>query len=73
MKSCTFRELRSNFKKILKVISNEHAPTLVTRRNGENIVMISEREYNSMHETLHLLGTAKNAERLRESVAEFKR
>ena len=72
MKSCTLRELRSNFKKILKEVSNEHAPTLITRRNGESIVMISEREYNSMLETLHLLGTAKNAQRLRESVAEFK-
>jgi len=72
MKSCTLRGLLSNFKTILKVVSNEHTPTLITRRNGENIVMISEREYNSTQETLHLLGTAKNAERLRESVAEFK-
>jgi PHD/YefM family antitoxin component YafN of YafNO toxin-antitoxin module len=36
------------------------------------IVMISESEYNSMQETLHLLGSAKNAERLREPIAEFK-
>jgi hypothetical protein len=36
------------------------------------IVMISESEYNSMQETLRLLGSAKNAERLREPIAEFK-
>jgi antitoxin YefM len=34
--------------------------------------MISLDDYNSMQETLHLLGSSKNAERLRESIAEFK-
>lgn len=72
MKSCTLKELRSSFKKRLKEVSKEHAPTLITRRKGKSVVMISERAYNSMQETLHLLGSPKNAERLRESVAEFK-
>ncbi|MDN7183951.1 type II toxin-antitoxin system Phd/YefM family antitoxin [Caballeronia sp. SEWSISQ10-4 2] len=72
MKSCTLNELRSSFKKILNEVSKDHAPTLITRRNGKRVVMVSESEYNSMQETLHLLGSAKNAERLRESVAEFK-
>ncbi|MGX7001247.1 type II toxin-antitoxin system Phd/YefM family antitoxin [Caballeronia sp. KNU42] len=73
MKSFTLKELRSSLKKILNEVGNSHAPTLITRRNGKRIVMISERDYNSMQETLHLLGSAKNAQRLRESVAEFKR
>ena len=72
MKSCTLKELRSSFKKILNEVGNNYTPTLITRRNGKRIVMISESEYNSMQETLHVLGSAKNAERLRESVAEFK-
>jgi antitoxin YefM len=72
MKSCTLKELRISFKKILNEVSNDHTPTLITRRNGKRMVMISESEYNSMQETLHLLGSAKNAERLREAVAEFK-
>jgi antitoxin YefM len=72
MKSFTLKELRSSFKKILNEVCNSHAPTLITRRNGKRIVMISESECNSMQETLHLLGSPKNAERLRESIAEFK-
>jgi antitoxin YefM len=72
MKSFTLKELRISFKKILNEVSNSHMPTLITRRNGKRIVMISESEYNSMRETLHLLGSAKNAGRLRESIAEFK-
>jgi antitoxin YefM len=72
MKTCTLKELRNGLKKIVNEVSNEHSPRLITRRNAESIVMISEREYNSMQETLHLLGSTKNAQRLRESVAEFK-
>jgi antitoxin YefM len=34
--------------------------------------MISLEDYNSLQETLHLLGTPKNADRLRQSIAEFK-
>ncbi|CAN7568769.1 type II toxin-antitoxin system prevent-host-death family antitoxin [Caballeronia sp. LjRoot34] len=72
MKSCTLKELRISVKKILHEVSNDHTPTLIIRRNGKRVVMVSESEYNSMQETLYLLGSAKNAERLRESVAEFK-
>jgi antitoxin YefM len=71
MKSCTLKELRISFKKILNEVSNDRAPTLITRRNGKHIVMVSESEFSSMQETLHLLGSAKNAERLRESIDEF--
>jgi antitoxin YefM len=63
---------RSSLKKISNEVGSSHAPTLITRRNGKRIVMISESEYNSMRETLHLLGSPKNAERLRESIAELK-
>jgi antitoxin YefM len=72
MKSCTLNEFHGSFKKILNELSNDHTPRLITRRNGKHIVMVSESEYNSMQETLYLLGSVKNAERLRESIAEFK-
>ncbi len=35
-------------------------------------MLLSLDDYNSMQETLHLLGSPKNAERLRESIAEFR-
>jgi antitoxin YefM len=42
----------------------------VTRRNGESVVMLSLTEYESLEETLHLLSSPANAERLLRSIAQ---
>jgi antitoxin YefM len=72
MNILTFSEARASFKQALDEVCKDHEPTVITRQRGEHVVMISLDDYNSMQETLHLLGSPKNAERLRESIAEFK-
>jgi antitoxin YefM len=72
MNILTFSEARASFKQALDEVCRDHEPTVITRQRGEHVVMISLDDYNSMQETLHLLGSPKNAERLRESIAEFK-
>ena len=47
------------------------APLFVTRSNGEDMVVLSLEEYNSMQETLHLLRSPRNAQRLTESIEEL--
>lgn len=44
------------------------APLLITRQGSEALVVMAEGEYESLQETLHLLSTSANAERLRESL-----
>ena len=48
------------------------APLFVTRSKGEDVVMMSKSDYESMNETLHLLGSPKNAERLAQGIKEFR-
>jgi antitoxin YefM len=72
MNILTFSEARAGFKQALDAVCKDHEPTVVTRQRGEHVVMISLDDYNSMQETLHLLGNPRNAERLRASIAEFK-
>lgn len=72
MNILTFSEARASFKQALDAVCKDHEPTVITRQRGEHVVMISLDDYNSMQETLHLLGSPKNAERLRQSIAEFK-
>lgn len=72
MNILTFSEARASFKQALDTVCKDHEPTVITRQRGEHVVMISLDDYNSMQETLHLLGTSKNAERLRASVASFR-
>lgn len=38
----------------------------------DSTVLVSRSEYESMKETLHLLGSTKNAQRIFESLEEFK-
>lgn len=72
MNILTFSEARASFKQALDSVCKDHEPTVITRQRGEHVVLISLDDYNSMQETLHLLGSPANAERLRRSIAEFK-
>jgi antitoxin YefM len=72
MNILTFSEARAGFKQALDTVCRDHEPTVITRQRGEHVVMMSLDDYNSMQETLHLLGTPTNADRLRQSIAEFK-
>ena len=72
MNILTFSEARAGLKSVMDDVCNDHQPTVITRVNGEHVVMLSLSDYNSMEETLYLLGTAKNASRLMASVAQIK-
>jgi antitoxin YefM len=72
MNILTFSEARAGFKQALDTVCRDHEPTVITRQRGEHVVMISLDDYNSMQETLHLLGVPANADRLRQSIAEFR-
>ena len=65
-----YTELRQNLKKHLDKVCDDRAPLLVTRRNGESVVMLALSEYESLEETLHLLSDPANAERLLRSIAQ---
>ena len=72
MNILTFSEARAGFKQALDAVCKDHEPTVITRQRGEHVVMISLDDFNSIQETLHLLGSPTNAERLRRSIADFK-
>ncbi|WP_137960235.1 type II toxin-antitoxin system prevent-host-death family antitoxin [Burkholderia sp. 4M9327F10] len=72
MNILTFSEARAGFKQALDTVCKDHEPTVITRQRGEHVVMISLDDFNSLQETLHLLGSPTNADRLRQSIAEFK-
>lgn len=62
-------EARSKFKSVLDRVIDDHEPVFIHRRDGENAILLSESDYSSMVETLHLLQVPANAERLLRSVA----
>lgn len=63
----SYSEIRKNFKAHLDQVCNEHLPLLVTRKRGENVVVISEKDYRSLEETAYLSRSPKNLKRLLEA------
>ena len=70
MDTVSYSELRQTLKARMDKVCADQAPLLVTRQNGEPVVMMSLAEYESLEETLHLLSDPANAERLLQSIAD---
>ena len=60
-----FSELRRNLASHLDEVIESRTPRLVTRQGHEAAYVIAQGEFESMQETLHLLSSPRNAERLR--------
>ena len=60
----TFSHARNNLKAVMDRVVADRAPVKITRQRAEGVVMISESDWESMEETLHLLSSPRNAERL---------
>ncbi len=72
MNVMTYSEARASFKQTMDDVCKHHDPTVITRQRGEHVVMMSLSDYNSMEETMYLLGNPNNAERLLRSVEQVK-
>ncbi len=72
MKSITYSYARSNLAETMDQVCDDHSPVIITRRNGQAVVMFSLEDYHSLEETAYLLGSPANAIRLMESVSELK-
>ncbi|MBN2877680.1 MAG: type II toxin-antitoxin system Phd/YefM family antitoxin, partial [Bacilli bacterium] len=66
-----FSEFRTNLKNYLDEVEDNNETLIVKRKTGKSTVMISLDEYNSIMETVHLLSSKANADRLRESIAQM--
>ena len=65
----SYSEVRKSLKSYFEQVCIEHTPLLVTRRNGENVMILSEDDYRSLEETAYLSRSPKNLRRLLESLS----
>jgi len=71
MDAVSYSDLRQNLKTYMDKVFSDHEPLIITRKNNENIVLISIDEYNSLTETNYLLSNETNAEHIRKSIDQY--
>lgn len=67
----TYSDARAQLKGVMDRAINDKQEIVVTRKNGESVVVVSLETWNAVNETLHLLSTPNNASRLRASIAQL--
>lgn len=72
MQILNFSQARAGLKQTMDDVCRDHEPAVITRQRGEPVVMMSLEDYNGMQETLYLLESPANAQRLRESIDQLR-
>lgn len=72
MIATNFSEFRTGLKGFLDCVEDNNETLIIKRKTGKGTVLISLDEYNSIMETMHLLSSKKNADRLYDSIEQMK-
>ena len=72
MIAANYSEFRTQLKKYLDNVEENNEILIIKRGSGKGTVMISLDEYNSIMETVHLLSSKSNADRIYESMQQMK-
>ena len=68
MRHVSYTELRAKLASYMDAVCDTRDALIVTRQNARSVVLLSEAEYESLMETLHLLRSPRNAARLLSAV-----
>ncbi|SOY77959.1 antitoxin of the YoeB-YefM toxin-antitoxin system [Cupriavidus taiwanensis] len=72
MRTIHFSDARSNLKAVMDQAIADHDAVLITRRDAPNVVIMSQEQYDSWMETMHLLSSPANAARLMRSIQQHR-
>lgn len=72
MLAVNYSSVRENFKAYCDKANSDFETIVITRKQGGNVVMLSETEYNNLMENLYVRSSKKTYDRLMESIAQLK-
>lgn len=72
MQIVNFTDARKNLKTVLDQVIDDADITVITRKEGQHVVLMGQDQYESMVETLHLMSSPSNAAHLAKSIAELR-
>jgi antitoxin YefM len=67
----TYSDARASLKDVMDRVVADKTHVVITRQKAEAVVMVSLSDWNAMAETMHLVSTPTNAERLRAAVRQL--
>jgi antitoxin YefM len=68
MLATSYSNFRQDLKMFFDKVNSQHTPLLVTRAKGEDVVVLSKADYDSMEETFYLIKNPANARRLQDGI-----
>lgn len=72
MQAITYTQARNHLTATMDKTIADHEPVIITRQNGEAVVMMSLEDFSSWQETAYLLNSPANARKLMKSLDEAK-
>jgi antitoxin YefM len=72
MMAVNYSNARQNFKEYCDMANKDYETIVITRKQGGNVVMLSEEEYNNIMENLFVRSDRTAYERLLKSVEQLK-
>lgn len=71
MQVLSYTKARQTFAELMKTANADHVSIHVTQKSGDDVVIMSKADYDALEETMHLLSSPANAQRLNESIMEL--
>jgi len=71
MEAISYAAARQNLAATMNKVIEEHEPVIITRSKAGAVVMMSLEDFNSIQETMYLLGNSANSEHLRKSIVDL--
>ena len=72
MEAVSYTMARNKFSNLMDKVCEDHNAVIITRQKQRSVVMMSLEDYNSLEETVYLLKSPKNAERLNRAIDNLK-
>ena len=73
MIATNYSEVRNNLKTYCDKATKDYETIIITRKNNENVVLMSEDEYNNLMENLYIRSNLKYYQKLVESIKEVEK
>ena len=68
MQAVFYSQARNNLRDIINQVCDNFEEFIITTKSKQSVVIISQAEYNSMKETIYLLSSKNNRDRLLDAV-----